>query len=220
MLKTLAQKLFNLGKEQPPFDPSQFNDPLALKIDWSSAKRGGTNFQTRELIKITPYRVEFRATKFALFLYSAFFLGGIGTLIVTSFIKYRSHQWVFNLDDLAPMLIAVAFLIAGNILLYFGMRPIIFDKMKSAFWKGRKSPAQVHDPKLIKDFVRFSDIHALQLISEYIRAKNSYYSYELNIIKKDGTRVNVVDHGNKTKLKQDARNLAMFLNKPVWDAIS
>ncbi|MDP6491172.1 MAG: hypothetical protein QGG69_05335 [Kiritimatiellia bacterium] len=59
-----------------------------------------------------------------------------------------------------------------------------------------------------------------QLLSEYCRSdKSSYYSYELNLVLQDGSRINVVDHGNKTKLREDAATLSEFLGRPVWDAI-
>ena len=35
---------------------------------------------------------------------------------------------------------------------------------------------------------------------------------------KDGSRVNVVDHGDLAHIRQDARQLAQFLDVPVWDA--
>ena len=47
-----------------------------------------------------------------------------------------------------------------------------------------------------------------------------YYSYELNLVLKDGTRLNVVDHGGKSLLNANAETLAQFLNVPVWDATS
>ena len=48
--------------------------------------------------------------------------------------------------------------------------------------------------------------------------KNSYYSYELNLVLEDGSRVNVVDQGNLKRLRSDAQTLSRFLDKPVWDA--
>ena len=64
-----------------------------------------------------------------------------------------------------------------------------------------------------------SAIHALQLVSEHVRGnKSSYWSYELNLVLGDGSRINVVDHGNLDQLRADAQTLAGFLNKPVWDA--
>ena len=69
-------------------------------------------------------------------------------------------------------------------------------------------------------FAKLDSIHALQLISEYCRGnKSSYYSYELNLVMEDGSRMNVVDHGNQAKLREDAQTLSTFLDKPAWDAI-
>ena len=96
---------------------------------------------------------------------------------------------------------------------------MVFDKMKSSFWKGRKTPEKGFPQNVPKDCVHLQDIHAIQLISEFVSGKSSYYSYELNIVKKDGSRLNVIDHGSKAKLKQDDHALSMFLNKPIWDAI-
>ena len=64
-----------------------------------------------------------------------------------------------------------------------------------------------------------SSIHALQLLSEFVSgSKSSYYSYELNLVLNDGSRINVVDHGNLERLRSDASALSRFLDKPVWDA--
>ena len=61
---------------------------------------------------------------------------------------------------------------------------------------------------------------ALQLIREYVRGnKSSYYSYELNLICSDGSRINIVDHGALRKLREDAVLLAEYLSVPIWDAI-
>ena len=98
--------------------------------------------------------------------------------------------------------------------------PIVFDKASGYFWKGRKFPQDVPDPRSLKNVVQIGQIHALQLLAEYVRgSKSSYYSYELNLVLEDGKRLNVVDHGNQTKLREDAKTLSQFLGKPVWDAI-
>jgi hypothetical protein len=57
-------------------------------------------------------------------------------------------------------------------------------------------------------------------LTEYVSGnKSSYYSYELNLVLDDGSRINVVDHGNLERLRSDAQTLSQFLGKPVWDAI-
>ncbi|WP_339137438.1 MAG: hypothetical protein WGN25_05270 [Candidatus Electrothrix sp. GW3-4] len=44
------------------------------------------------------------------------------------------------------------------------------------------------------------------------------YSYEIDLILKDGTRINAMGHGKKSKIQEDAKILAEFLGKPLWDA--
>lgn len=77
------------------------------------------------------------------------------------------------------------------------------------------------DTNSVKNFAGLEDIHALQLLSEYCRGgkKRSYYSYELNLVLRNGRRINVMDHGDCKKLREDAQTLSEFLDKPVWDAI-
>ena len=66
----------------------------------------------------------------------------------------------------------------------------------------------------------FREIHAIQLISEHVSGnKSSYYSYELNLVSRDGVRTNVVDHGKLDQVREDAKTLAEFLEVPVWDGI-
>ena len=117
------------------------------------------------------------------------------------------------------ILIGGVFATVGGCLLYFGTKPIVFDKVRGVFWKGRKKPGEVFDRRSLKNFTGLEVVHALQIISEYCRgSKSSYYSYELNLVLKDGKRINVVDHGSIRKLREDAEILSKFLSIPVWDA--
>ena len=78
----------------------------------------------------------------------------------------------------------------------------------------------VYDKEELKAFIKLEDIHAIQLISEYISGeKSSYYSYELNLVLKDAGRINVIDHGNDGVIINNAKILSRFLDVPVWDAI-
>ena len=64
------------------------------------------------------------------------------------------------------------------------------------------------------------NIRAIQLVREYIRGnRNSYYSYELNLVCSSGDRINIVDHGSLRAIREDAEMLANYLSVPVWDAI-
>lgn len=69
-----------------------------------------------------------------------------------------------------------------------------------------------------KTVVPFSQIHALQIVSEFISGKfDNYVSYEINLVLKDSTRINIVDHKDIGQIRLDAQKISTFLNIPVWD---
>jgi hypothetical protein len=205
---------------QPAFDPSRFNDPLAMTIQWSPAKSGGTNIMTHKLVLIDFNRMEFRSTWGALLFYSDFFLAGLGIMIGFLVSVINSGTSLLNTDFLIPFLFGLVFAGAGVALYYYGAKPVVFDKRSGYFWKCWKAPDHAFNPNAMDEYTRLGDVHALQLLSELVRGdKKSYLSYELNLVLKDGSRVNVVDHGSLVKLREDAQTLADFLGKPVWDAI-
>ncbi len=202
------------------FDPSSFNDPIAMQTKWTPAKGGGASFRTHKLVNINSYRMEFRVSAGAVVFYLMFLLMGLSVMIIFSIANFSANDKPPFIAIIMPLSVGLVFTIIGACMLYFGTAPIVFDKQKGFFWKGRKAPDEVFDKTTIKHFTELENIHALQLISEYCRGnKSSYYSYELNLILKDGNRINVVDHGNQRKLKEDANTLSAFLEKPVWDAI-
>ena len=220
MLKELIAKLQGLAKTADTFDPSRFGDPVAMQTEWSPAKGGGANFRTHKLVEIDPNRLEFRASIGARIFYLVFLFAGMTVLVAFSLSGSLSWENSFSADVIVPMLIGLVFAVVGGCMFYFGTAPIVFDKYKGSFWKGRKVPDETYNGNNLKYFASLADIHALQLLSEYCRGnKSSYYSYELNLVLKNGSRMNVIDHGNPAKLREDAQTLSVFLGKPVWDAI-
>ena len=218
MLKDILRKLNLIGSGKQKLDPAKFNDPLALTIEWAPASRGGTNFRTHKLVEMDFSRVEFKATLVAKFFYSIFFVAGLAFAIGFSFQEKLFEN--FKIETIAPVLFSFVFMAIGFLLYYFGTVPIVFDKGVGYFWKSRKSPQDSPEPGSIKKCALLEDIHAIQLLSEFVRgSKSSYYSYELNLVLKDGKRLTVVDHGNLKHLREDARKLAQFLGVPIWDAI-
>lgn len=219
MLAGLIETLKKLGTVRPPFDPGTLGDPVALRTAWSPARGGGANFRTHRLVRTEPHRCEFRPAPGATLFAAFFFLVGAGLVGAIAYAAARTPR------DTEPMAIAVAMFIGlvfatiGAGMLYAGRTPIVFDKSSGWFWKGRKDPEHVFDRSKLKNFAPLRDVHALQLLSEYCRGnKHSYYSFELNLILGDGRRINVVDHGSREKLREDAAALAAFLGKPLWDA--
>jgi hypothetical protein len=46
----------------------------------------------------------------------------------------------------------------------------------------------------------------------------TYNTFELNLVMKDHTRINVSSHDDGDGMRRDATLLATFLGKPLWDA--
>lgn len=198
-------------------DPSAFDDPLALETSWTPAAAGGASFGTHRLRQSSVHRVEFAASGGLRLFCLVFVLAGLGVLAWHLHRFDLDQMMLSNPDTFVPLLAGVVFVGAGIGMAWFGSTPRVFDKVRAMYWRGRREPAAVGAPG--PDVAPLTAIHALQLVSERITGKNSYTSYELNLVLSDASRINVVDHGNLEQLRADARTLGQFLGKPVWDAI-
>lgn len=220
MLKELLEKIKTLSRSQSTIDVSRFDDPIAAKTEWSPAKGGGANFKTHNLVNVDYSRIEFRSSVGAKLFYLVFLLVGLGVMISISVSKISDGTFGLNAETLLMLAFGLVFASVGGGLLYYGSAPVVFDKKAGYFWKGRKSPREVFNKSSIKHLAKLEDVHAIQLISEYVRGnKSSYHSYELNLVLKDASRINVIDHGNKKSIRENAETLSAFLDKPIWDAI-
>lgn len=220
MFENIKQKLRDLAAAgRPPFDPSQFHDPLAGTIEWTPTKSGGANFCTHKLQPVLDNRLEFHATAGAKLFCLLFLTVGLGGLVGAGVLATRGNEGVWPVIVLG--LFGLFFAAIGAGLLYGLTRPIVFDKASGYFWKGRKDPQIALLRNEAGDFTPLRDIHAIQLLSERQgsgKNRSSYYSYELNLVLQDGTRVNVVDHGHRARIVEDAQTLATFLGVAVWNA--
>jgi hypothetical protein len=219
MLSRLKKLLTEAGSV-PAFDASLFNDPLALTVDWGPVQRGGTNFRTHKLDLIDFQRIEFRPTLAARAFYFLFILVGLGISTGFTILHIKNGGMMFDTNLLLTVAMGMAFTGIGSYLYYAGARPVVFDKRSGYFWRCWKAPDKAFHMNAMDDYTPLDKIHAIQLIKEFVRGdKRSYFSYELILVLKDGSRLLVVDHGSKEKLREDAATLSDFLKKPVWDAI-
>jgi hypothetical protein len=206
------------GRSREPFEPSSMNDPVAMQTKWTPCKRGGANFCTHKLVQDGPNRLHFRPTVGAV-LFGLVFFGVGSTLIVVFVASLFTSQGPVG-DKVTSLLIVslVGGLFAGvgANQLWSGTVPIVFDLKRRLFWKGWDEPrAPRGEPT--KTSAPLDRVHALQIISEYCSGKNSFWSYEVNLVLDDGSRINVIDHGNLSRVRTDARNLATALQIPLWD---
>ena len=217
-LKNLKDVITNSAR-QVSFDPAQFDDPLATSIRWTPIKSGGSNFRTHKFYSNGANQVGFKATLGAKLFSGIFAAVGTGVIVIPIYNSIQNAAPLFVLETLFFIVFGLIFGGVGIYMLRSYSKPIVFDKMAGYFWKGWSKPDRYRGDQKIVGSVRLDDIRALQIVSEYIRGdKKSYYSYELNLVTKDGQRHNVIDHGDRSDLMIDADKLSEFLGRPVWDA--
>lgn len=122
-----------------------------------------------------------------------------------------------------PLIIMVFIAVMVSLYLFciFNFRRSYFDFEDGCYWKGRPHPRNVADPYMkCRDYTPFNHIYALQLleIERYTRNKGTYFLFELNIVKKDASRINVIGkYVNLARLRKDSEILASRLGVPLWD---
>jgi hypothetical protein len=222
MFNKIQEFLKNLTAEKHSFDPRTIgDDPLLAQIAWTPAKGGGANFRTHRLVQIDQERVEFRTSLGAKLFCMVFLLPGLAIMIFAPSAVYSEGKIGMNPETIFPVLFGLVFAGIGGSMLYFMARPAVFDKKNGHYWRGWGNPEKMLNPENLKNYTKLDRIHAIQLISEHCSGKNSsYYSYEINLVLEDASRINIVDHGDLKKIRDDAHALSQFLNKPVWDGIN
>jgi len=213
----------------------RLDDPVAARTEWRPAVPTGAGLCTHNLVQVSPNRVEFRPSVMGRIVPLAFILLGLLEIAIGAgialFCSLRGGPAIFIslLFGCVASLPGCLLVGIGGILFRRMMRPIGFDRGAGWFWKGSRMPVSPAETKQRKNAVPLEQIHAVQIISEYVRdcsrrtgrtsstRRTSYYSYEINLVLKDGARINVVDHGNLGRIQQDSRQLGEFLGVPVWD---
>ncbi|MFP5307349.1 MAG: hypothetical protein ACLGI7_16190 [Gammaproteobacteria bacterium] len=215
-VKALAQ---HAQRAAATVDPTSFGDPLAARVEWKPASPGGTNIRTRKLVEAAPGRLELRPSAGILVFGGVFLLVGLGVMAI-GVVPMWTRGFELSPEQLMPGLMGLVFASVGAALIYFSARPVVFDRASGRFWIGREPPPTIGAASGPKSG-RLLDVHALQLLAEHVRGnKSSYWSYELNLVLRDGTRINVTDHGDLQQLRADAQRLAATFGWKVWDAAS
>lgn len=190
---------------ETPIDPKIFNDEIAVKTEWTPLKIGGASFSTNRMVKTTEFQLEFKINLGFKLLCCVLISIGFFAIMVAIFKKISP---VFPGDWELAIIPGLVFFLVGSGLLYFGTRPISFNRRSRYFLNHKKK-------------VSLEQVHALQILKENVRGnKSSFLSYELNLILKDATRVNVIDHGNYQQIKNESAQLGIFLGVPVWDTVN
>ena len=190
----------------------QYRD-LPMQVDWSPLSGGGSNYKSSDLKMISNSRIEIKSSSGSKFFSGFFILLGIGIPGVMGYMDYRESG--LELGLLFPLFVSLAFVGVGILMLFFP-RPRYLDKRLGWFWAGKKSPSGEQAFRQLAMASPLKELVALQIVAEEINGKNmSYTSWEINIIHEDGTRYNVIDHGNKNSIDSDANIISEFLSIPI-----
>ena len=185
------------AEEVPAGDPSKLDDPLARAIAWDPVGEGVLG--AVELRRVDENRLEYRVRVLAKL--TCLGVGALGLCFLLV------GGWVFGLA-----------LVGSGVFLFFYLRKqsIVFDKARGYFWKGSKDPEQARQANQAVASTPLGDIQALQLLAERWRGG---FHYQLNLVRRDGTRSNLVISGRQSRVLEEAAILAEFLAVPVWNGI-
>ncbi|MDD5630276.1 MAG: hypothetical protein PHU21_14515, partial [Elusimicrobia bacterium] len=162
--------------------------------------------QMRTLVQTSPQRMEFRTSLLGKLFYGWLLIVGASGL-----------AWGVQESEPIPLLTGLLFTTIAACMMYFRMRPIVFDLGMGWYWKGWCRAAAVIDRAPPDRVVRMADLHALQVISRDCRVKSSTVRlYELNIVRQDASRAHVFSCTGGPAIEADIRALAAFLGKPLW----
>ena len=75
--------------------------------------------------------------------------------------------------------------------------------------------------ELVCRSVPFAEIPSIQLLDEEVREHRErvFWSYELNLVLRNGKCINFIDHGNQREIRWDAGDLSRMIDVPMWDSI-
>ncbi|WP_405572184.1 hypothetical protein [Winogradskyella sp. Asnod2-B02-A] len=193
-------------------------DNLKYKVDTSPLSSGGASFKTNVLIEASRSKLIYKPSIGAAIFGFIFLAIGLGVLFFSIYPLFKNN---FNFAEVEWFLLifGLIFATAGGFMYYMFYMPRVFDKQIGYYYKAYKFKIHDSNKSASKSQIPLKSIIAIQLIGEHIKNdKGSYKSFELNLVLKDGSRKNVVDHGNLKSIISDAEILSNFLNIPIWHA--
>ncbi len=218
LFEKLADKLGDIGRPKPGFDPAKLNDEVASKTSWRPLVPGGSRTTTHRLVAVYSWRIESKVS-------GMYLASRLVAILVVAGLAYIFLQYGFSRK------VQIVIVVISGIVVLLGLITLIekfvvhrvFDLRRGYYWKGGKNPTDEKIQKL-KVHCKIEDIHAIQIIMERIQEQGTsastsrnYNSFEINLVLKDASRLNVTDHGNFFTIRRDAELISGFLKVPVWD---
>jgi len=209
---------------------NSINDEIVKKTSFFPLKLWWADWKTHSLIIDTYWNYIIKGDKWFPILFIC--MSSLPFVIIITYIIYNYNNLILSnynsliLSNLKTYIVLIPiFLIIFNfvfiIIFYNIFKSKIFDFQNWYFYDLRyqnKLYSLLNNEKYKNKIIPINQIHAIQIIKEKVTAKNrSYYSYEFNLILKDSSRINVMDHWNIEKLRSDVEQIANRLWLKVWD---
>ncbi|MBK8975914.1 MAG: hypothetical protein IPM29_08295 [Planctomycetes bacterium] len=177
---------------------------MAEQTGWDGIGSSTSGLRTHRLRAVGSERMVFRRTVAVSALALAFLLLPIGGSAYL-FVNAPLDVWFWG-----SLLGCSPWALIGVMMLRSNRESLVFCKRLGQFWRGGSRPAEG---------LRLAEIHALQILAvdHFPDDGKRWTSYELNIVRHDASRVNVLAQGHLAWTQVDARNLGRFLDVPVWD---
>ena len=193
-------------------------DNLRINVDTSPLNSGGASFKTHVLIKQSGSKLSYKPYFGAAIFSFIFFAVGFGVLFFGIYPLFENGFDIAKVEWFL-LIFGLIFTIAGGFMFYTFYKPRVFDKQLGVYYKAYNADVHRIKKDTSKTYIPLTSIVAIQLIGEHVKNdKGSYKSFELNLVLNDGSRKNVIDHGDLKSIIRDAETLSHFLNIPIWHA--
>lgn len=216
----------------PPRDLiARLDDPVAERTEWTPLVRLETHLHTHRLVQDSVSRWSMRPTlsvRLPSGLMCLLFVAIGVMLLVGGVLGLRNPGAVLSQSVWAGLLY-LGLGVCGFYVASAGIRqyrwvcqPRVFDLQAKGYWRGAGPPG-VGTPEAGRHSAPLEKVHAVQILGELVRGTRAtelrdFMSYEINLVLRDGRRVNVVDHGSLEHIRKDAAAIGDLIGVPVWDA--
>lgn len=201
------------------------NDSFIYAISWNPLKNNSLNgFRKINLIKKQNWILEYRMSRYIFFelIFWISYLLVIFILFIKAILPYI-YENIINLELNYIISITLFFIVLLWIVSF------IFDIFKAYYklilFDINNWFIKIHECCFNKEFnqILLTDLYGIQILSKYISGswtKKWFYSYELNLVFKNKKRINIIDHWNFIKIRNDAKIISEYIWIPVWDITS
>ncbi len=198
--------------------PIVTDEPVTLKVSGGAVSKGGSTIKSQTMTE-TGEQIVIEKAVASIIIHFIFSMVGISTFM-------SSFYSIFNGEFGAGFM---ALLVGGGFS-YIGISELLnnkkftIDKLKKIYYRGQKYDVLGSLDRKQQGYVK--DIYAIQLFKKRVWSETSeggsftYISYELNLVFKDGERINIMDHAKGEYVDDSAETLGQFLNIPVWKHIA